>query len=298
MPDPAARRRRHILLAVLVVVCLVLITAGFGAANGGGAAGGPLGALGEGASRIAKPARDLVNWVGDTIEAKGEVQDLRAEAAELRKQNAELESLRRKIPKEAQLQKLIAERKLEANDPVAADVIGHSLTAWATTITIDRGSNDGIEIDHAVVGASGEGAGLVGFVSNVTARNATVALLPTQGLAIGARLEGKDPILTVQGAGAGTVTDLELLGVPSRIEIPRGALVSTSGTVPGADDEFISKAPPDLPIGRIQGETTAAGTDEQVGHLKPLVDLKNLESVVVLTQIVNGNRRTGGSRTS
>lgn len=298
MPDPAARRRRHILLAVLVVVCLVLITAGFGAANGGGAAGGPLGALGEGASRIAKPARDLVNWVGDTVEAKGEVQDLRAEAGELRKKNAELESLLRKIPKEAQLQKLIEDRKLAANDPVAADVTGHSLTAWATTITIDRGSTDGIEVDHAVVGASGEGAGLVGFVSHVTARNATIALLPTQGLAIGARLEGKDPILTVQGAGAGTVSDLELLGVPSRIEIPRGALVSTSGTVPGADDEFISKAPPDLPIGRIQGETTAAGTDEQVGHLKPLVDLKNLESVVVLTRIVNGNRRTGGSRTS
>lgn len=296
MPDPAARRRRHILLAVLVLVCLVLITAGFGAANGGGAAGGPLGALGEGASRIAKPARDLVNWVGDTIEAKGEVQDLRAEAAALRKENVELKSLRRKLPKEAQLQKLIEQRRLEANDPVAADVINHSLTAWATTITIDRGSTDGIEVDHAVVGASGEGAGLVGFVSDVTARNATVSLLPTQGLAVGARLEGKDPILTVQGAGAGTVSDLELLGVPSRIEIPRGALVSTSGTVPGAGDEFISKAPPDLPIGRIQGETTAAGTDEQVGHLRPLVDLKNLESVVVLTRIVNGNRRVSGSR--
>lgn len=297
MPDPAARRRRHILLAVLVVVCLVLITAGFGAANGGGAAGGPLGALGEGASRVAKPVRDLVHWVGDTIEAKGEVQDLRAEAAALRKKNVELESTIRKLPKEAQLQKLIEDRKLEVNDPVAADVIGHSLTAWATTITIDRGSNDGIEVDHAVVGASGEGAGLVGFVSDVKPRLSTVSLLPTQGLAIGARLEGKDPILTVQGAGAGTTSDLELLGVPSRIEIPRGALVSTSGTVPGADDEFISKSPPDLPIGRIQGPTTAAGTDEQVGHLKPLVDLKTLESVVVLTQIVNGNRRTSGSRT-
>lgn len=297
MPDPAARRRRHILLAVLVVVCLILITAGFGAANGGGAAGGPLGALGEGASRIAKPARDLVRWIGDTIEAKGEVQDLRAEAADLRKQNAELKSRIREIPKAAQLQKLIEDRQLERNAPEPASVIGHSLTSWATTITIDRGSQHGIEVDQAVVGASGEGAGLVGFVSDVKPRLATVALLPTPGLAIGARLEGQDPILTVQGAGAGTSTELELIGVPSRIEIPRGALVSTSGTAPGADDEFISKAPPDLPIGRIKGLPTAAGTDEQVGHLEPLVDLQTLESVVVLTRIVNGNRRTGGSRT-
>ncbi len=297
MPDPAARRRRHILLAVLVVVCLVLITAGFGAATGGGAAGGPLGALGEGASRIAKPARDLVRWVGDTIEAKGEVQDLRDEAADLRKQVADLQSLNRRIPKEAQLQQLIEERQLERNAPVAADVTGHSLTAWATTITISRGSSDGIEVDHAVVGASGEGAGLVGFVSDVKPRNATVALLPTPGLAVGARLEGKDPIVTVQGAGAGTVSDLELIGVPSRIEITQNALVTTSGTAPGADETFISKAPPDLPIGRIAGPTTAAGTDEQVGHLQPLVDLRTLESVVVLTRIVNGNRPTGRSRT-
>jgi len=296
VPDPAARRRRHILLAALVIVCLVLITAGFGAANGGGAAGGPLGALGEGASRIAKPARDLVRWVGDTIEAKGEVEDLRDEAAELRKQNAELNSRIREIPKQAELQKLIEDRQLERNAPEPASVIGHSLTAWATTITIDRGSQHGIEIDQAVVGASGEGAGLVGFVSDVKPRLSTVALLPTPGLAIGARLEGQDPILTVQGAGAGTVSDLELLGVPSRIEIPRGALVSTSGTVPGAG-RFISKAPPDLPIGRISGLPTAAGTDEQVGHLQPLVDLQTLESVVVLTRVVNGNRPTSGSRT-
>ncbi len=154
-----------------------------------------------------------------------------------------------------------------------------------------------VQCDYAVIGASSEGSGLVGFVSDVKPRNATVALLPTPGLAVGARLAGKDPIVTVQGAGAGTVTDLELIGVPSRIEITQDALVSTSGTAPDADDTFISKAPPNLPIGRIEGPTTAAGTDEQVGHLKPLVDLRTLESVVVLTRIVNGNRPSGRSRT-
>lgn len=296
MPDPSARRRRHVLLAFLVLVCLVLITAGFGAANGGGAAGGPLGALGEGASRVAKPVRDLIHWIGDTTKAKGEVQDLRKEAADLRKQKADLQAAIRLIPKEAQLQKLIAARNLEQTEPVAADVTGHSLTAWASTITIGKGARDGIEVDQAVVGASGEGAGLVGFVSDVKAGLATVALLPTQGLAIGARLEGKEPILTVQGAGAGTSTKLELLGVPSRMAIPAGAMVTTSGTVPGAG-EFISKAPPNLPIGRIEGIPTNYGTDEQVGHLRPLVDLRTLESVAVLTRIVNGNRSTNRAGT-
>jgi rod shape-determining protein MreC len=291
--DPAARRRRRLLLAALVVVCLVLITAGFGA-TGGGASGGPLGALGEGASKVFKPVRDLVRWVGDTADAKGENQDLRAEAASLRKANADLRSDLRKYPNQQQLRKMVDDLKLQRNAPVPANVIGHSPTAWATTVTIDRGANDGIEVRQAVVGADGEGAGLVGFVSAVRGSQATVSLLPSQDVAVGARLDNGAPIrtsrsiLTLHGAGAGTVADLELDFVPSTTTIPIGAMVKTSGTAPDAT-KFPSNAPPDLPIGRVT-RVDNARTDEQVAHVRPLVDLQTLEDVQVLTRVVNRNR--------
>jgi rod shape-determining protein MreC len=286
--DPAARRRRRMLLAALVVVCLVLITAGFGS-TGGSSTGGPIGALGEGASKIAKPVRDLVRWVGDTADAKGENEDLRKEVADLRKRNLKLTSDLRRFPNAQKLQALVDKYELQRNSPVPANVIGHSPTAWATTITIDRGANDGIEERQAVVGAAGEGAGLVGFVSSVSGGQATVSLLPSQDVAVGARLQGADKqILTIHGAGAGTVDDLELDFVPSTTDIKLNALVYTSGTV-GDTTQFPSNAPPRLPIGRVT-RVDAEGTDEQVAHVKPLVDLRTLENVQVLTRVVNGNR--------
>ena len=271
-----------------MVVCLVLITAGFGS-TGGSSTGGPIGGLGEGASKIAKPVRDLVRWVGDTADAKGENEDLRKEVAQYRKDNLKLRSDLRKFPNEQKLQALVDKYELRRNIPVPANVIGHSPTAWATTITIDRGANDGVEERQAVVGAAGEGAGLVGFVSAVSGGQATVSLLPSQDVAVGARLQGAEKqLLTIHGAGAGTVDDLELDFVPSTTDIKIGALVSTSGTV-GDTTQFPSNAPPRLPIGKVT-RVDNERTDEQVAHVKPLVDLRTLENVQVLTRVVNGNR--------
>ncbi|WP_210492410.1 rod shape-determining protein MreC [Patulibacter sp. SYSU D01012] len=280
MIDPAARRRRRMVLAALVVVCLVLVTAGFGAS--GGASGGPLGALNEGASKIFKPVRDLVHWVGDTADAKGQNEDLRREVAGLRTRITGLQADVRRTPKMAALQKLDRDAALETAAPVAANVIGQSPTAWASTIVIDKGTGDGIETDQAVVGSDGKGAGLVGFVTSARPGSATVSLLPTPGMAVGARLDGADPVLTVLGAGAGARDDLELWYASSSVRIRKGALVTTSGTTKGGQSTP-SKAPANLPIGRIT-RVSKPQTDDQIGHLKPLVDLRKLEIVQVLTR--------------
>lgn len=289
MIDPAARRRRRLILAALVVVCLVLITAGFGA-SGGTSSGGPVGALGEGASKIAKPVRDLVRWFGDTADAKGEVEDLRKEAAQLRADNGELRAQRSRLPGLAKLVALDEDSRLRISqmDPVTASVVGQSPTAWASTIRIDKGATDGIVVDQPVVGADGAGAGLVGFITSVTGSSAVVTMLPTPGQSIGAKLPNRRNVLTVQGAGAGTSTDLELQFTPSSVPIPDNALVVTSGSSPDPDQPE-SKAPPGIPIGRIT-RVSKRGEDGQVGHLRPLVDLRSLEVVQVLTERVDGNR--------
>lgn len=288
MIDPAARRRRRLILAALVVVCLVLITAGFGAS--GGSTGGPVGALGEGASKIAKPVRDLVRWFGDTADAKGDVEDLRAEAAKLRAENGELRAQRSRLPALARLLALDEDSRLRISQmsPVTASVVGQSPTAWASTIRIDKGATDGIVVDQPVVGADGAGAGLVGFVTSVSGSSAVVTMLPTPGQSIGARLPNSRSVLTVQGAGAGTSTDLELQFTPSSVDIRDRALVVTSGSSTDADQPE-SKAPPGIPIGRIT-RVSKRGEDGQIGHLRPLVDLRSLEVVQVLTERVNGNR--------
>lgn len=296
MIDPAARRRRRLVLAALVAVCLVLITAGFGAS--GGSSGGPVGALGEGASKIAKPVRDLVRWFGDTVDAKGEVEALRKDAARLRAENGELRAQRSRLPGLAELLALDEDSRLRISQmsPVTASVVGQSPTAWASTIRIDKGATDGIAVDQPVVGADGAGAGLVGFVTSVSGSSAVVTMLPTPGQSIGAKLPRHNNVLTVQGAGAGTSTDLELHFTPSSINIAQGALVVTSGTVTDPDAPE-SKAPPGIPIGKIT-RVSKRGEDGQIGHLRPLVDLRSLEVVQVLTERVDGNRGPRSTSTS
>ena len=78
MYDKTVRRRRAV-LGLLVACSLILLTAYFGESAGGGLHAVQRGVLEvvspiqEGASRALKPVRDLVGWVGDTLDAKGEV---------------------------------------------------------------------------------------------------------------------------------------------------------------------------------------------------------------------------------
>ena len=281
MIDPSARRRRRIVLATLVVVSLVLLTAAFGASDGE-TSGGAAGPLVDGASKIGKPVRDLVGWVGDTADATRDNKDLRKENADLRREVARLDSQARENDQLRQQLGLLTRLKLQQRgDPVGAEVIARSPTAWASTIRIDRGSNDGIEVDDPVLGSDDENGGLVGFVTAVQGGQAIVSLLPDNQVKVGARIYRGRDFGVLQGAGAGTSTDLELLYIPAATNVRDGSLVVTSGSAPGAR-ELRSIAPPDLPIGRVT-TVEARGTDDQVVHVRPLVDLRGLESVQVLT---------------
>jgi rod shape-determining protein MreC len=279
--DPSARRRRRLVLAALVLVSLVLLTAAFGTASGG-TTGGAAGPLVDGASKIAKPVRDLVGWVGDTADATKENRDLRREVGQLRQERARLaaaatenDRLRRQLGLASRL------RLQQVGTRVGAEVIAQSPTAWASTIRIDKGASAGVADGDPVLSADDDEAGLVGFVTSTQAGQAIVSLLPDNAVKVGAKLEGGRDYGILQGAGAGTASDLELLYVPGSTQVRNGTRVVTSGTVPGAR-ELRSIAPPDLPIGRVT-RVSGAGSDDQVVHLRPFVDLRSLQSVQVLT---------------
>jgi len=273
----------------MVAASLLLLTVAFGV-SGGGSTSGAAGPISDIASTVAKPVRDLVNWFDDTIAAKGEVQDRKKEANDLRAENARLRDRLRRFPKYQQLEALDERLGLDRNDPVDAAVIGTSPTTWAQTMRIDKGTRDGVTNGDPVVASDAQNAGFVGFVTRAFGSTAIVTLLPDQSIQVGARLEGRDPPGVIRGAGAGTVTDLELLYIQPDPQQPitRGKLVYTAGTVEGAG-ELTSLAPPGLPIGRV---TTVEdlGSDDQVVHVRPLVDLQRVETVRVLTTAVNGNR--------
>ncbi|MCD6726917.1 MAG: rod shape-determining protein MreC [Solirubrobacteraceae bacterium] len=288
MYDKSLRRRR-VALALLVACSLLLLTVYFGESAGGGLHSVQRGALEvlspiqEGASRVLKPARDLARWIGDTVDAKGRVSDLERENEQLRRQAiAGTDAVRQNV----QLRRILGlddAAGLAATRPVTARVIGQSPTVWYGTITIDKGSGDGVRVGQPAI----TGDGLVGQVTTATPGSAIVTLITDSRVAVSARVS-ENGVRGVVQTSAGGASDLRLRYTTRSDRVERGWSVVTAGTSSAAD-RLQSLYPPGIPIGRVT-RVTDAGTDTQQVEIAPYANLRRLEIVQVLTARPNGNR--------
>jgi rod shape-determining protein MreC len=280
MYDKQVRRRRAVLFA-LVVCCLVLLTAYFGESSGGPLRSVQTGAMEvvapvqEGANRALKPFRDLFGWFGDTLDAKDERDKLEAERDQLRQEVARLKLMENE---NAELRDLVDYARgsgLDAYDPVTARVYSRSNSSWYSTIEINKGSSDGVQVNQPVI----NGKGLVGKVKTVSDGNAVVMLLSDSEFGAAAlAVEADQPgsILPVTGSPGDLLLDL----VPSAKEVRRGDRIVTAGTV---SDRLPSPFPEGILIGtvkRIDGE----GELDRTIHVAPAADLRSLDFVQVLTK--------------
>jgi rod shape-determining protein MreC len=280
--DKTVRRRRAV-LGLLVVCSLILLTASFGDSAGGGLRGVQRGVvevvspIQEGASRALKPARDLIGWVGDTIDAKGEVKRLRTERNALRERAVVGAAASRENDQLRALLRLDRARGLEDERPVAARVIGQDPNVWYSQVLINKGSNDGVLANHPVVGPEG----LVGIVSTATSGSAVVQLLTDHRTAVGARIaeSGVGGVIEVE---AGRPNELIMKFTGRNDEVSPGQTVVTAGTQ-SRTDRVTSLYPPRIPIGRVTRVDDPA-TDDQEVHVRPFANMRRLDFVQVLTR--------------
>jgi rod shape-determining protein MreC len=273
----------------LVISSFALLTATYGESSGGLQRGvsAVFGPLQEGAERALKPARDLINWVDETFEARGENERLQSELAESRSQGIAADAA---LQENAQLKSLLGLRRSGAipsgYEPVTARVIGRSPTVWYSIVTIDKGSSAGIRQRDPVV----NGDGLVGTVTSVTGGQAKVTLITDPQSNVTAKvLTGEQGGGAPQGvveAEVGDPEDLVLDFIDSARRINRGDTVVTAGW--RSDElEISSIFPPNLPIGTVTEAPILAQEGSQQVHLRPFADMRELEFLDVLT---------GGSR--
>jgi len=281
-----AVRRRRAVLGLLVACSLILLTAYFGESAGGGLHAVQRGFLEavspiqEGASRALKPVRDLFGWFGDTLDAKKQRDQLRAEVRQWRNQAIANERAQRKASELAKLVGLDRDLSLDEMGPVSARVTGRSPTVWFSTITIDKGSSDGVRPYQPVITADG----LVGTVSTTVARDTAVVRLITDAASgVTARVASSDVTGVVKPA-VGSPNDLRLeylRHADNKVEV--GQDLVTAGTSTG---RLPSLFPPGLPIGKV----TKVDQDEvdvfQRVHLRPFAQLRKLNFVQVLTKPV------------
>jgi rod shape-determining protein MreC len=137
------------------------------------------------------------------------------------------------------------------------------------SVYIDKGRNDGIKPDMAVITADG----IVGKVLRVYRSTSLVLLIDDQTSGVGAILDKTRLQGILRGTSSGEVV---LEKVMSDETVPPGELVLTSG----GDGVF----PKGLLVGRVTQVSTGSELFLNI-HVRPAADLNRLEEVLVVTKI-------------
>lgn len=151
---------------------------------------------------------------------------------------------------------------------VTADVINVDQTGLRRSITINRGTRDGIRLGMPVVTAQG----LVGRVLEVSANAARVLLITDRDSAISARLQTSRAQGSVRGQLSG---NLRMTMIPLDASVQVGDLVITSG--------LGGNLPPDLVIGVVTSIRQFEFELFQEAEVTSLNNFDTLEFVLVIT---------------
>jgi rod shape-determining protein MreC len=282
-----AVRRRRAVLGLLVACSLILLTAYFGESAGGGLHAMQRGFLEvvspiqEGASRALKPVRDLFGWFGDTLNAKSERDDLRKQVAQWRAQALANEGAKRKADDLGKVLALDRELSLDQMSPVVARVTARSPTVWFSTITINKGSVDGVRPYQPVI----TGDGLVGTVSLTVAGHSSIVQLITDSKSGVAAAINSSGVTGIVQPAVGAPDDLRLEFIRHADRIKPGENLVTAGTSSG---RLPSLFPPNIPIGRVTKVDQNEVDLYQRVHLRPFASLRRLNFVQVLTRPSRG----------
>ncbi|MFV8261626.1 rod shape-determining protein MreC [Aerococcus viridans] len=215
--------------------------------------------------RFTDSINDLMNTYEDNQRLKSQIsslEELEAQNEILQSENEELSAL------------LDLQPSLVGKNVIASSVISRSPDTWLDSITIDVGTNSGIEESMSVMTESG----LVGHVTEVSATSSKVQLLITE------NNQMKNVAVSIQtddGIVSGILSDYDektqeliLKQVPNDAKVSEGNTVTTSG-LGGISPE-----------GLIIGEVTSASSDNfglsQSVKVKPAADFKDIRSVLVI----------------
>lgn len=196
--------------------------------------------------------------------ARQESQQLKERLAALEQQNIKLQELQHENKQLSSLLQLKQESELSG---IVARVIGYDASQWVQSLTIDRGTSDGVVIGAAVV----EHNGLVGQVIAAAPNTAKILLITDPASGVDGIIQDTRARGIVEGAGP---SQCRWRFVVREDEVRVGDRVLTSGM----DGIY--------PRGVIVGTIDAADSKRsglfQAIEIKPEVDFASLEQVFVV----------------
>ena len=261
-------------LLILAAICIILL--GIERFSDGG---GPLRFI---ANYTVIPMQKGISYVGrfmsdvsgnfETLEdVKKENKELQSKVDELTIDNTRLRQEQYELERLRELYKL--DQNYSDYEKIGAHVIANNGSNWFNDFTIDKGSNDGVQVNSNVLA----GSGLAGIVTGVGPDYARVRSIIDDSSNISAMMLSTSDTCVVRG-------DLELMAdgrirfeklANNENEIEVGEQVVTSHV----SNRFLQG----LFIGYVSEIEVDANNLTRSGYITPAVDFSNLQEVLVIT---------------
>lgn len=229
------------------------------------------------ASPFQSAAGSFISWVEGIYdyafryeELQQKVTDLELEVASMREENRKAQDALAENERLRELLNLAQKRSdMTFEDAV---ITGRSSTSWESTLTLNKGTSSGIEVNQCVITETGY---LVGIVAEVGTNWCTVATLIDPDINVGA-------IVYRTGSSAMLASDLSTMSdgkckltyLSSEAQLITGDEVLTSGET--------GIYPSGIVIGSVDEVRTTVSGMERYAVISPAVDLGSLSEVFVV----------------
>lgn len=225
---------------------------------------------------LTRYARGLTDMFVSVGELQGEKAELVKELGELRQENNRLKEYQLE---NIRLRELLGFKESSINqfNLMAASVVGRNPSNWHSTLTVNRGSRDGVKPDMVVIVPEG----LVGRVTRVTPHTAEVILILDPDAAVGGVSQTVD-----QTPGVVVGTD-DGLGYLKMIHVPYDAVISKGDTI--VTSGLGRLYPRGLRIGSVIRVENESGGFLKHAILKPFASFDHLQEVFLVTGVHEEN---------
>ena len=265
------------ILLIMSGICVVAMITCFTM----GISGGPLQTV---AGYVFVPMQRGINTVGSFLTEKADnlknLGDVMAENEELRRQvdelTVELNTIHLEQYELENLRELLAlDQKYPSYEKVAANVIGTNGSNWFNSFTINKGSNDGIDVDMNVIA----GSGLVGIVTSVGPNYATVTAIINDSTQVGGTVSTTADNLIVSGSLKMMNEDM-VIGFSNLRDADNEVQVGDPVVTSHISDRYQQG----ILIGYISSIENDANNLTKSGTITTAVNFEHIEEVLVILQ--------------
>ena len=268
-------RESRLLLVLLVAVAFALITVDIRGGDDSPLNGARevtasvLGPVESGVSGAVQPVADALRSLRESGTSGDRIRALEQQNVSLKQQVSSSDLVDNRT---AQLTRLLGAAGAGQYTVKAAEVVAiGAAQGFSWTVTIDVGSQDGIQRDMTVI----NGDGLVGRITTVASDTSTVLLASDPEFSVGTRMEGSGEVGFATGQGNGPMR-VDLLN--GQAQVKAGDRMVTFGSQGGRP--FV----PGVPVGTVSRVENTPGQLTRTVLVQPFVHFTTLDLVGVVVR--------------